>query len=247
MTLLFINYHRTGSRSEGDDAYVLTHDEFAHQMQVLVASGIPVADPRQLDIVSDKHSVVVTFDDGYKSDLVNARQLASMGFSAMFFISTANIGAEGYLDPDEVRELERLGMVVGSHSHHHKRLNTLQSEEMRAELLLSKQILEQNLGHAVNAIAFPGGGYNKEVVTAAAIIGFRYLLTTDWGVCKMDVNLGSQLINRNNILRGMPDDEFMRLITLKSQRSRRTKFLVKQFVRTLLPKGLYRSIRNRIG
>lgn len=247
MSALFLNYHRTERRPESKDVYVLTSDEFARQMQLVADSGISVLDPHVLDGSENGHRLAITFDDGYKSDLENAALLARRGYSAMFFISTANIGKPGYLDSDEIRELEKMGMVIGSHSHHHKRLNTLEEIEIQAELSSSKDILEEILGHPISSIAFPGGGYNRVVIEEATRLGFRYLLTTDWGLARLPRDRDFVLINRNNILRGMTDVAFTHLITLKSLRSRQARFLAKQFVQSMLPEAAYRKLRALLG
>ena len=241
MPLQFITYHRTEAVATGKDACVLTHDEFGHQVDLIAQSGLSVLCSHRLDFADDGYRIGITLDDGYRSDLINAECLARKGFTGWFFVSTANIGRTGYLDQYEIRELERLGMKVGSHSHDHVKLDILSSDESRRQIFRSKEILEDILGHGVDALAFPGGGYHQEVVRAALDARFEYLLTTDWGVNRPPFQ-ASKLLRRNNILRGTSDKDFLRLI--RSDYARQIKFTRNQVARALLPEAAYRGLRQ---
>lgn len=243
MPLQFITYHRTEEVASGKDVYVLTHDEFSHQVDLVARSGLSVLRSPALDFSDDAYRIGITFDDGYKSDLINAECLAKKELSAWFFVSTANVGRPGYLDQNEIRELERLGMTVGSHSHDHVKLDILSMEESRRQIFLSKEILEDILGHRVDALAFPGGGYRPDVVAAALDAQFRYLMTTDWGVNRPPFQAAS-LLRRNNILRGTSDKDFLRLIRSDSLYARQVGFSGNQVAQALLPEGAYRGLRQ---
>lgn len=247
MSILFINYHRTDSTWASDDVYVLTHQEFRHQVHLIRESGVAPLDVWSADTPAAHHRLGLTFDDGYTSDLANAEFLASAGLNAWFFVSTANIGKKGYLDEQEIRELASLGMRVGSHSHEHVRLNTLAIHEARQQIVSSKVILEDILGRPVDGLAFPGGGYSRAVVAASANAGFRFLMSTDWGIHRKPLQQAANLVRRNNILRRMADDDFLQLVTLGSLYRRQLQFAAKQVARALLPKRAYQGLRNRVG
>ena len=248
LNLLFITYHRTTSVPETDDVHTVTNKQFARHIELILQAGVSVADAHVLEVQQPRagHQIAITFDDGFKSDIANAELLASYGLTAMFFISTANIGQEGYMDEGDIRRLDGMGMLIGSHSHQHKRLNKRPEAEARTQLELSKQRLESILRHPVEYLAFPGGGYNASVIAMATAVGFRYMLTTDWGVNAVTDNLAGRLYKRNNILQNMSDREFTRLITLKSIHIRKLIFLVKQWLRTLLPEKGYGALRKVI-
>jgi peptidoglycan/xylan/chitin deacetylase (PgdA/CDA1 family) len=248
MNLLFITYHRTTSEPETDDVHTVTSKQFARHIELILQAGVSVADAHVLEVQQSRtgHQIAITFDDGFKSDIANAELLASYGLTAMFFISTANIGKKGYMDEGDIRRLDGMGMLIGSHSHLHKRLNKLPEAEARTQLELSKQRLESILRHPVEYLAFPGGGYNASVITMATAVGFRYMLTTDWGVNAVTDNLVGRLYKRNNIVQNMTYRDFARLITLKSLRLRKMIFVVKQCLRALLPENGYGALRKRI-
>lgn len=77
---------------------------------------------------------------------------------------------------DQIREMKKGGMGIGSHTHSHRVLATLNLEEQRHELLLSKEILEKELGEKVASIAYPVGGYehfNTETQVLAQELGYQ--------------------------------------------------------------------------
>jgi peptidoglycan/xylan/chitin deacetylase (PgdA/CDA1 family) len=58
---------------------------------------------------------------------------------------------------EEVGEMVRGGMAIGSHTHNHKVLSRTSEEDQTHELSLSKRILEERLGVPITALAYPVG------------------------------------------------------------------------------------------
>jgi len=61
---------------------------------------------------------------------------------------------------DHIREVAAHQMAIGSHGHTHRVLATLDPASQREELVLSKQVLEREIGRPVRAFAYPVGGYH---------------------------------------------------------------------------------------
>ena len=54
-------------------------------------------------------------------------------------------------------------------------------DRIKEELQVSKQIIEEGLGHEINGICWPGGGIQEEVVTVAKEVGYKYFtLPSKW-------------------------------------------------------------------
>jgi peptidoglycan/xylan/chitin deacetylase (PgdA/CDA1 family) len=250
VTIQICSYHEL-SENRADDVHTLTFSEFENQLRLIKQSGIdcPRATPENWiqRLPRGKHHLGITFDDGCKSDLKAAEILLKHGLSAMFFVSTANIGRDGYLNEGDIRQMESMGMYVGSHSHEHIQLTTMPIGEALQQMSRSKDIIEAVLGHPVDALAFPGGSYNSKIVDAALKAGFKFLMTTDWGTTTISDTRKSFVFKRDNILHGMKDEEFLRLITLKSQYQRQIAFFAKQVVRTILPAQTYRKVRSAVA
>ena len=83
--------------------------------------------------------VVLTFDDGNKSDYAYVGPLLKRyGFGATFFITEGlnflNSKAH-YVTWEEIRQLHEEGFEIGNHTRHHKHTNTQSKEELLADLI----------------------------------------------------------------------------------------------------------------
>jgi peptidoglycan/xylan/chitin deacetylase (PgdA/CDA1 family) len=82
--------------------------------------------------------VVLTFDDGNKSDVTYvAPLLKRYGFSATFFITEGLnflTNKEHYVTWEEVRELHEAGFEIGNHTRHHRNVNNQSQAELLADI-----------------------------------------------------------------------------------------------------------------
>jgi hypothetical protein len=123
----------------------------------------------------------ITFDDGHASCFIHALPLLQQhARRAIFFVVTSWTGTKrGYMRPTELRELCGLDHEVQSHSLSHAMLTQCSDEELRAELLDSKQQLEDILGREVDAISIPYGRWNLRIMQAIGEAGYRRVYTSD--------------------------------------------------------------------
>jgi peptidoglycan/xylan/chitin deacetylase (PgdA/CDA1 family) len=68
---------------------------------------------------------------------------------------------------------------IGSHGYYHNNLGNIPLQDAINELSLSKKYLEKLLQKEVNAVAYPDGSYNEELLTAAYNMGFKIQLAAD--------------------------------------------------------------------
>lgn len=138
-----------------------------------------------------ERSVIITFDDGARDCLLQARDvLARCGFSAAVFVVADHVGGTNVWDRpkgepeikllswEELQELAAAGWEVGSHTRTHADLTALADEELAEELSGSKKILEQGLGREVLAVSYPFGRNDQRVRAAARAAGYGLGLTT---------------------------------------------------------------------
>lgn len=147
--------------------------------------------------------VLLTFDDGFHSNAVVAKQILNpLGIKALFFIPPGFIEAESREEqrtfiatniflgglvagqiPDalapmtweDVKNLLDHGHSIGAHTINHRRLTEISSEsELRREIIESGDILQRRLGTAVEHFAYPFGGIDSIAPRAKAIIKERY-------------------------------------------------------------------------
>lgn len=128
------------------------------------------------------NQVVLTFDDGNRSDFEHAGPLLDrFGFSATFFVGTDRIGVEGGLEPDMLRAMTGRGFEVGSHGVTHRFLTGLSPVEEESEMDGSKKILEEITGSAVTCFAPPGGRLGRRGVETLKRLGYRAACTSEFG------------------------------------------------------------------
>ena len=126
---------------------------------------------------------MLTFDDGHVSNYEHAWPiLQEFGVNAVFFISTNLIGKSGYLDWDQIKELDANGFNIGSHGVNHIPLTNLPDAELAKELGESKKMLEDRLGKTVGSFSVPRGFYNARVRRAAESAGYRFICTSRFGL-----------------------------------------------------------------
>jgi peptidoglycan/xylan/chitin deacetylase (PgdA/CDA1 family) len=182
-----LTYHSVSDRPWPDVArFTVTPDRFGAHLALLAELDYTALNVTQLASTLragaelPPRPVLITFDDGYADVLENALpRLAARGFTSTLYMITGCVRDERsstqgptFLSWNELRELERSGMEIGSHSHTHPQLDVLSVEEARAELQVSKHILEDKLGHEVPSLAYPYGYHGPTVRRLAIEAGY---------------------------------------------------------------------------
>lgn len=164
---------------------------FRSQMRVLKWCGIRVMSLSEAmralrgDIPMPNRAVVLTFDDGYRNFREHALPiLEEFGYPATVYVIAGMIGgyadwltedghaAPPLMDWDELQEIRRAGVEIGSHGLHHIRFAELEPAIQKQEMVESKAILEDGLGEAVAHMCYPYGSHNLDTIHAAAEAGF---------------------------------------------------------------------------
>lgn len=172
--------------------YVVTLRAFAAQMNWLALTGyVPIT----LDVLLAHRSsrcplpsrpIVITFDDGFQDCVEHAVPiLHARGFTATFYLVAGLVGKTSrwllpergvelpLMDWTAARRLEAAGFQCGSHTMSHPRLADLSPAACHDELLESRCLLEDRLGHEVRHLAYPFGSFNEAVRALAAETGYR--------------------------------------------------------------------------
>lgn len=140
----------------------------------------------------------VVFDDGYVGvhDLA-LEALVRRRIPATLFLLTERMGKPSFpgrpaewgrpLTWAEVETLVReAACSVGSHSHSHRALSRLSSDEIRAELKVSRSAIEERLRKPCRLFAYPYGGGGTFGLRTRRILGeegFTAACTALWGRC----------------------------------------------------------------
>jgi peptidoglycan/xylan/chitin deacetylase (PgdA/CDA1 family) len=90
---------------------------------------------------------------------------------------------------DEIRQLDSAGFTIGSHSHSHPMLASLQSEsEITEELQLSASIIKKELNKNPLTISYPIGSYDDRVMRLSEVAGYKYGLAVEQQFFNSDRN-----------------------------------------------------------
>ncbi|MGD2063683.1 MAG: polysaccharide deacetylase family protein [Nitrospirota bacterium] len=230
-------YHYLGDPPTVEDRpYYVARETFRDQLDLLHAEGFATVD--LIDLAQHlEHGaalpawpVILTFDDGHTSfHEVAADTLARTGYTATVFAITGRVGDPGYCDWHQLREVERAGHQVGSHTHTHPILTRLDDDATTDELTCSREILAAELGHSVEILAYRGGHHDERVVQLTRDAGYRCAVTTRPGINGPGADL---LTLRRNAVR--QDDTGERLLTKLRPEPRPS--LARRLIRRLVPR-----------
>jgi peptidoglycan/xylan/chitin deacetylase (PgdA/CDA1 family) len=162
--------------------------DFASQMRALADHGYSAISLSSLlagaPFTKAAKPLVVTFDDGWQSDLRHARPILDrLGWPSEHFVTVGWIGTDAFVSWAELGKLAETGAGIHSHSLTHRDFDRLPPSEVRHELDSSKTWLEQRLGRPVEFLALPGGtGASASVRVIARACGYRGICTSKVGL-----------------------------------------------------------------
>ena len=188
-------YHAIGACAPADDPFNLwvAREDFARQMAWLARHRrvVPLDDLLTGDVGRGRPAVAITFDDGYTSVLREAVPvLDDHGFPATMFVPTAFLGDRNRWDPpqrcdlsivdgDGVREFERRGVRVESHGHAHLDMRSVRPDEVRSDLVASREAIERLVGRRPSLLAWPFRDGSPAAREVAREVGFRRAFSID--------------------------------------------------------------------
>jgi peptidoglycan/xylan/chitin deacetylase (PgdA/CDA1 family) len=221
-------YHNLGPQARG--RMVMAVSKFEEQMRYLKAEGYHVITLRQfLEFTSlrrqlPKRSVLLAFDDGYKSFKDHAYPiLKSLGFSATLFVYTDYVGAgRNALSWAELRDLAAEGFDVQAHSKTHSDLRRNTGEpadqyerRMQAELAQPSNMIRQRLGQGSETLAYPYGYWDDALLAEVRRHGYQAAFTV-----RRQANpafVSRLRVSRSQIYSEMSLDEFARNLNIFHQ------------------------------
>jgi peptidoglycan/xylan/chitin deacetylase (PgdA/CDA1 family) len=145
--------------------------------------GVSVRDFLQAN--QNKYKIIITFDDGHLSNYMWALPLLKKyKFTATFFVVPAWVGTEPYMTWDQIRELAKSGMEIGSHTLTHPFLIKLSLQQIKSEFADSKRRIEDKIQQPCDYVAIPYGFTEPEYEEIAQECGYK-------GICDSKVSFRS--------------------------------------------------------
>lgn len=168
-------YHGIG---DAPDLWTVSNQRFTQDVRAVLDSGrtvITVAD--YVDRLRRREPLeglaVISFDDGERSQLPAAQELAEAGLPCTVYVTCSYLGRPGMLTVAELQELGQVpGIEIGSHSVEHVHLDELRTPQLRQQVRDSRARLEDLLGRAVDGIAYPHGAHDRRVVAESESAGY---------------------------------------------------------------------------
>ena len=119
---------------------------------------------------------IVTFDDGYTSNLTLAQPLLKeLGVPAVVFIITDNVAMPGHMTWDEIRQMQADGVfTIYSHTHTHISASSVSTDTFLKDERTAWALLEENLGELpYKILSYPNGAYTQATMKALAKEGYQ--------------------------------------------------------------------------
>lgn len=183
-----VRYWRDLGSDAIDPVYTISRNAFSKHLALVQAAGCIVTTVRDLasrvqssrfDASDEPRGIVFSFDDGSAchADIV-APMLLDRGMTGEFFVNPADVGRKRNVSWAQLKDLTDCGFSVQSHGFVHKYMDELHAKAVVDQLSLSKNRLEQKLGHEVTVFAPPGGRINQFVRLQAFSLGYRAICTS---------------------------------------------------------------------
>tara|TARA_A100001011_G_scaffold356665_1_gene400890 strand:+ start:637 stop:1698 length:1062 start_codon:yes stop_codon:yes gene_type:complete len=163
--IVSIMYHRFN-----ENKYPSTNikiDIFKKHLQIIKDSNLNFLNPKNLenDFMTPKKSkkILITIDDGFKSFYEEAWPILKKDrIPFILFVSTDPVGKNGYMNWDQIREVEKYDFTkIGHHSHTHDYLINNTDEEFISDIEKANQIFFNKLGYVPELFSYPFGEYSK--------------------------------------------------------------------------------------
>jgi peptidoglycan/xylan/chitin deacetylase (PgdA/CDA1 family) len=124
----------------------------------------------------NKNYILLTIDDAFESFYLNAWPiLKSEKIPFILFVSTREIGKNGYMNWDQIKEIDKSNLVtIGNHSHSHEYLIDWENEKIINDLKTSINIFKNQLKYSPKVFSYPFGEYSKNLKKIVNDLNFKY-------------------------------------------------------------------------
>ena len=162
--ILSLMYHRFN-----ENRYPSTNikmDIFHKQMQTIKQLNYEFYNPKflieEFDKPKNKKKILITIDDGFKSFYNEAwPYLKKNQIPFILFVSTEPVGKNGYMNWEEIREIDNSEIGhIGHHSHTHEYLIDMDKNEFIKDIETATKIFKERLGYSPSIFSYPFGEYS---------------------------------------------------------------------------------------
>lgn len=145
--------------------------------------GIPSLPPQPVATLEDRQRLVLRLESELKYLNLSRREQLLCRLEA---VSGSQPQRLRVLTPDALRDLHSQGFAIGAHTANHPILDYCTAEEAVREIGGTREELRHLIGGDVAGFAYPNGrpyaDFSRLHVQAVRQAGYRYAVTTHWGV-----------------------------------------------------------------
>ena len=177
------------------EVYNVPPAEFAAQLDYLQTEGYTTITLQDfMRVVHGKGTlpdkpIVLTFDDGYSDNYSEMLPiLAAHNMTAVVYVITNEVGKKNYLTLDNLKEMQRRGIEIGSHTSDHLALTTLDKNTQRRQMRESKIFLEWSGLQTIYSLSYPNGAFNSELEEILREENYLTAVTGEAGLNTLQTN-----------------------------------------------------------
>ena len=177
------------------EVYNVPPAEFAAQLDYLQAEGYTTITLQDfMRVVHGKGTlpekpIILTFDDGYKDNYTEMLPiLEAHGMTAVVYVITNELGKAGYMTVDELKDMQRRGLEIGSHTSDHLPLTSQDKITQRRQIRESKIFLEWSGLQTIYSLSYPNGAFNSELEELLREENYLTAVTGDAGLNTIETN-----------------------------------------------------------
>jgi len=188
-------YHRVDVSST-DSQYYVSPGKFEEQMKLLRDWGYTTITTELLVKTITEGAdlplrpIIITFDDGHLNNYTTAFPIMKKyGFTGILYIVGSYMDTPAYMTVDQIKEMAKDGWEVGSHSMGHLDLTSLDQQQLRYEIIESRNFLETKLGVPIQTFSYPFGVNDITVINLAYSAGYIAAMGTGYTYAQGEANL----------------------------------------------------------
>ena len=191
-----LEYHTvTKTPVRDSEIYNVPPDEFSAQLDYLQENGyttITLQDfmraKRGKQNLPDK-PIILTFDDGYEDNFTEMLPiLEAHNMTAVIYVVTNFIGKEGYLNLEQLKEMQRRGIEIGSHTADHIPIDKVSNHIRENQIHGSKQFLDWSGLETIYTFSYPNGSVSDDLIEYLKKENFLNAVTGDAGLNNFETN-----------------------------------------------------------
>ncbi len=144
----------------------ISMDVFKKHVELISNAKLTFYHPKnfedEFDIPKKEKKILLTIDDAFQSFYDNAwPYLKKNQIPFVLFVSTEPVGKNGYMNWDQIKEIDQSEFgVIGHHSHSHDYLIDKSEEVFLNDIKTSNLIFREKLGYVPILFSYPFGEYS---------------------------------------------------------------------------------------